>query len=165
MGAWALLVLAFVAWGGFAYLTQLLGAERVEYADLAAVSAQDGERQETASRLRSVVQSTEVERAALEGVVGIPLVDAAETIEASVRSAGVREIQISGASAQQGASKDISSVSVGVSGVGSFTSLVRAVLLLEQLPLPSMLEQFEIAKNENEWRLNARVRLTLSKIQ
>jgi hypothetical protein len=165
MFAWGLLLLAFAAWGGFAYLVIFLGDKRFEYADLAAVSAQDSERQESSTRLRALVQGTEVERAALESVAGVRIVDAAETIEGAVFAAGAREIAISEASVQPANPQGISNVSVGVNATGSFASVMRAVLLLESLPLPSNVEQFEIAQDKEEWRFVARLRLTLANVQ
>lgn len=165
LAVWGILLLSLLAWGGFAYLTSYLGDKRAEYVDLSAVAEQDSDRQESTTRLRALVQGTEVERAAIESVVGVRIVDAAETIEGAVNAAGAREIAISEATAQAPNVQGISSVSIGVSATGSFASLMRAVLLLESLTLPSTLEQFEIAKDQEEWRLVARLRLTLAAVQ
>jgi len=165
LAVWGLLLLSLAAWGGFAYAITYLGKARAEYADLAAVSTQESERHDSLARLRSLVQGTEVERAALESVLGVRIVDAAETVEQAVRAAGGGGIQISEASAQAPNAQGISQVSIGVSASGSFSTLMRAVLLLETLPLPSTLEQFEITKDTKEWRLVARLRLTLANVK
>lgn len=162
---WGLLAVSLAAWGGVAFLVLFIDDKRTEYAELAATSVQDSERQESSARLRSFVQGTEVERAALESIVGVQIVDAAETIESTVQSAGVREIQISEASVQAANPQGISSVSVGVNATGSFAAAMRAILLLESLPLPATVEQFEISKDQEEWRMVARLRLTLANVQ
>lgn len=165
LAVWGILLLAVGAWGGFAYLAIFLGDKRAEYADLKAVAEQESDRSESSARLRALVQGTEVERAAIESVVAVRIVDAAETIEDAVRAAGAREITISEAAAQAPNAQGISSVSIGVSATGSFASLMRAILLLESLTLPSTLEQFEMAKDKEEWRLVVRLKLTLAAVQ
>jgi hypothetical protein len=165
LAIWGILVLALVAWGGFAYLISHLANQRAEYVDRAAVAEQESERNESTARLRALVQGTEVERAAIESVVSVRIVDAAEIIEEAVRAAGAREIEIREASARAPTASGITGVSVGVSATGSFSALVRAILLLETLTLPSTLEQFELSKNEDEWRLIARLRLSLAAVQ
>lgn len=165
VAVWGLLLLSCAAWGGFAYLVLFLEDKRTEYAERAATSVQESERQESSARLRSLVQGTEVERAALESIVGVRIVDAAETIEEAARAAGTHEIEISEASVQAANPQGISIVSVGVNAKGSFAAAMRAILLLESLPLPATVEQFEISKDQEEWRVVARLRLTLANVQ
>jgi hypothetical protein len=165
MVVWGILLLALLSWGGFAYLTLFLEDKRAEYADLKAVSEEESERSESSARLRALVAGTEVERAAIESIAAVRIVDAAETIEKAVRDAGGREIEISEANAGAPNAQGISNVSIGVSAAGPFAALMRAIVLLESLPLPSSIEQFEIAKTEKEWRLVARLRLTLTAVQ
>ena len=165
MMAWGTLVLAIAAWGGCVYLYTSLGTLRFEYADRAILAEQETDRQESSARLRSLVQGTEVERAALESIVGVRIVDAAETVEIALRDAGTQEVEISEANAGAPNTQGISSVSMGVSATGSFASVMRAVLLLESLPLPSTIEQFEIVQNEDKWRMSARLKLSLANVQ
>lgn len=165
IAVWGALVFALSAWGAFVYLTFFLADKRAEYADAKTVAEQNSERSALSARLRALVQGTEVERASIESIASARLVDVAETIEKAVRDAGARGIEISEANASTPNAQGISGVSIGVSATGSFSSLMRAVLLLESLTLPSMLEQFELVKTEKEWRLVARLRLTLAAIQ
>lgn len=163
--AWGLLFLSFAAWGGFVYLTYFLDAKRTDYINLSVLAVEESERQESSTRLRALIQGTEVERAALESVMGVRIVDAAETVEAALDAAGARDITISEANAGAPNTQGISSVSMGVNASGSFTTLMRATLMLEALPLPSMIEQFELSEDKDEWRLVARLRLTLANVQ
>lgn len=163
--AWATLLLAVGAWVGCAYLYISLSKLRFEYADRSILAEQEADRQESSARLRALVQGTEVERAALESIVGVRIVDAAETVEVALRDAGAQEVEISEANASVPNAQGISSVSMGVSATGSFASVMRAVLLLESLPLPSTIEQFEIVKNEERWRMVARLKLLLANVQ
>lgn len=163
--AWGTLLIAIAAWAGCVYMYSSLGKMRFEYADRTILAEQEAERQESSARLRALVQGTEVERAALESIVGVRIVDAAETVEVALRDAGAQEVEISEANAGQPNTQGISSVSMGVSAAGSFASVMRAVLLLESLPLPSTVEQFEIVKNEDKWRMTARLKLSLLNVQ
>lgn len=163
--AWGMLFTAIAAWGGVVYLYTSLNAMRFEYADRVILAEQDANRQESSARLRALIQGTEVERATLESIVSVRIVDAAETVETAVRDAGAQDVQITEANAAAPNSQGISTVSMGVSANGSFASVLRAVRLLESLSLPSTVEQFELVQNEDGWRMVARLRLTLANIQ
>lgn len=163
--AWGALIIAIVAWGGCIYLYSSLDKLRFEYADRSILAEQEADRQESSARLRALVQGTEVERAALESIIGVRIVDAAETVEVALRDAGTQEVEISEANAGAPNTQGISTVSMGVSATGSFASVMRAVLLLESLPLPSTIDQFEIVQNEGKWRMVARLKLSLANVQ
>ncbi len=160
--AYLLFALSILAWGGFGYLVMFLHADRASYADAAIIAADTSEREESAARLRATIQGTEVERAALESVISVSIVDAAEIIEGAVKSAGASDVKITEATAQKTSPQKLSTVAIGVNASGSFVSLVRAASLLEALPVPATIDRVEIAKNDKQWRLTARLTVTLA---
>lgn len=161
--AWGVLGVAILSWGGFAFFVHTLNTARVAYADSAAIYEAESLRGEGATRLRAIVRDSEAERAALESIVRISLLDAAETIEAAGRTAGATNVSIGEASpGSSSASQKLSTYTFVVNAQGSFASLTRAVSLLEALPLPALVEQFEISKTDTTWRLTARLRTTLA---
>jgi len=160
--AWGMLVLALLAWGAFGFAVLKMNSDRAGYVDAAIIAREESARGENATRLHSTIQSSAVERAALEGVVGVTILDAVETIEAAARDAGASEVKIGEASTQNTSAQKLSTVSVVLTASGSFIAIVRAVSLLETLPLPSVVESFEISKTETTWRLTTRLRVTLA---
>lgn len=155
-------VLAVLSWGGFWYIYTTLGSDRMGYADAVATAEAESARGENMVRLRSAVQGTEAERAALEAIVGVKILDAVENIETAARDAGASQVTIGEAALTSSAPGKLASFSVSVNADGSFVALVRAVRLFETLAIPATLERFDISKGERDWHLNARLRVTLS---
>lgn len=160
--AWGFLILALLAWGGFAYMVKSLGDARHAYADAVVIAQQESERGEMVQRLRAVVQSTQVERASLEGSVSATILQAVQTIEAAGQAAGASNVTIGGANPVANPPKGLAVYSIAVTAQGSFASLMRTVALFETLPIPSTIEQFEIGKGEKNWNLTARLQVTIA---
>lgn len=160
--ALGLLLLAIGAWCGFGYLVTLVHADRASYANAASSAAQESARGESTARLHSTIQGTEVERAALESIIRVSIVDAVETIEMALKQAGASDIQIGEATPLTTSPQGLFTVSVVVTAGGSFVALLRAAGILEVLPVPSQMEQFEISKTDKAWRLSARLKVTLA---
>ncbi|MEK7155851.1 MAG: hypothetical protein AAB734_03135 [Patescibacteria group bacterium] len=160
--AWGMLALAVAAWGACGYFAMIVQGDRTEYTSASARAEEESMREENAARLRSTIQGTEIERAALESLVGVTILDAVETIEAAAKQAGASDVKIGEASTQSTSTQKLSSVSVTVTASGSFVAVMRAVALLETLPLPSTIEQFDLSKSDSAWRLTARLRVTLA---
>jgi hypothetical protein len=155
-------ILAALSWGGFWYIYATLGSDRLAYADAVATAEAESSRGENLVRLRSAVQSTEAERAALEAIVGVTILDAVENIETAARDAGASDVAIGEATLAASTPGKLSTFTVGVSANGSFVALVRAVRLFETISIPATLERFDITEGEKDWHLNARLRVTLS---
>ncbi len=158
--ALALALLAVCAWVGFGFLLTMLHKERAAYAETALSSEEVQMREESAARLRATIQSTESERAQLESVIGVSIIQIAETIEAVGKQAGASSVTIGEATPISVPAPNIGGVAVVLNAQGSFVSLMRFVTLLEVLPIPSLLDQVEIAKVDKDWRLVARLRVT-----
>lgn len=160
--AWGMMMVMLAAWGGFGALFWSLEGDRAEYAEAAAQTEEESAHGETIARLHSTIQSTEAERTALESLVNVSILDAVKTIEAAVKQAGASDVKIGDASAQAATAQKLSNVSVVVTASGSFAAVMRAVSLLETVPLPAAIEQFDVSKSDDVWHLSARLRVTLA---
>jgi hypothetical protein len=160
----SILTLAIGAWGGFWFLTYTLYGDRTEYATALAESQENSTRGEAAVRLRTLIRESEAERAMLEDVFNITILEAVETIEATGRSAGARSVTIGSATPLPASptQKGLTNVSIVVNAEGSFGALMRAVSLFEVMPVPSVVEHFEITKRDASWDLTARLRTTIA---
>ncbi|OGG72829.1 hypothetical protein A3A38_02570 [Candidatus Kaiserbacteria bacterium RIFCSPLOWO2_01_FULL_53_17] len=160
--AWGGLAIALTLWGAFGFLLYNLSGERAELARARDAAREEGLRGESAARLRATIQDSEAERAALESVVRVPILEAVEAIESAGKKAGAAEVSIGNASPSAGMPAGVMAVSVVVNARGSFAALVRMLNVLETLPIPSTLEQFELEKVDSSWRLTARLRLIVA---
>lgn len=160
--AWGMLGVALFAWGGFAYMVSNVYAERAKYVTAALAYEEESLRGESATRLRVAVRDTESERTALTNAISISLLDVAETIEAAGYDAGATKVSIGEATPIAKPPKNLSIYTFVVNAEGSFVALMRALYLLESLPIPSSIEQYEIAKTDKTWRLSARLKTTLA---
>lgn len=160
--AWFVLLLSLASWGGYVYLLQTLSADRAAYATALEEKKQEELRQQSTTRIQAAVRDTEVERAALDALIKVPIVDAVDIIEAAGRAAGARSVSIGGATPAGSTAKELSPVSVIVNVEGTFPALMRALSLFERLPIPSVVEQFDVRSTENGWALSARVKLLIA---
>lgn len=164
------LLLALVLWGVFAYLVLTLPRERAQYVEALTVSSQEAVRAESASRVKAIIQDTEVERAALLSLLQVPLIDAIKIVEDAARAAGVRTVTIGeatpvAAKSPSPAAPPTTRVAIVVQAEGTFPALVRTVSLLETLSIPSMLDGFDMEETKDGWRLTARLTLAVAHIQ
>ncbi len=159
---WSLVLLTLVAWGGFGFLTWQLHAERTSYVQALSETVSKSARDEAMTRLRATLQASAYERAALEKIVGVSILNAVEVIEEAGRSAGATGVTIGEATPITGTAQKIGGVTIVVNATGSFTALMRTVSLFETLPIPATVEMFEVSKGESTWRLTARIRVTLN---
>ena len=88
----ASILLALTLWGVFGYMVLMLPQERARYVEALTVSSQEAVRAESSTRVRAIVQDTEVERAALLSLLQVPLIDAVKTVEDAARAGGVRTV-------------------------------------------------------------------------
>lgn len=166
----ASLLLAIILWGAFGYLVFMLPRERAEYAEALAVSAQEAVRAESSSRVKAIIQDTEVERAALLSLLQVPLIDAIKIVEDAARAAGASQVSIGEATPlsvknPSPAPPPTTHVAVVVQAQGTFPALLRAVSLFETLTIPSTLDGFDLEKTEKGWRLTARLTLAVAQLQ
>lgn len=158
-----MLFVAIAAWTGYAGLIYMLSQERIAYTETVARVEEEEFRGERAARVRTSVQSTVAGRAALEELVNITLLQAIEVIEQAGAAAGMQDASI-GAATPASAPEGMTAYTFVVDGTGSFGSVMRAVMLLETLPIPAALEEFHLGRDEREssWRLSAKVRVLIA---
>ena len=159
--AFALLIVAIGMWGGVWFLVSTLSHERLAYADTLSLSQQEDTRGETAARVHASAEATEIERAALQNLVSVSIVQAVDTMEKAGRDAEAHDVAVSDATLLAVAG-GLSQYSIAINASGSFAAIMRTVSLFETLPFPASLEQFDISKNDKEWRITAHVRVVLA---
>ncbi len=155
-----MIVVAVLAWTGFGLFVQRISSDRAEYADALSRAEQDSVRGDSAARVRSTVESSVDERAALERLFAISILEAVEIVEQAVAAAGARDVVIEDASSSS-SEGDLSAVTLVVNANGSFAAISRAVSLLETLPIPASLEGLEMENidDSNLWRLTGRIKI------
>lgn len=156
-----MVLLAAAAWCGFAALAWQISNERFQYAELSLRAEAAAERGESAARLHTLVQSTAPERARLESVVGVSILDAVEMIERAGNESGI-SVTINEATPLGTTPQGLSTVGVALAAEGSFPALMRTLSLLEVLPFPATIEQFDLTKSDKNWRLSARLKIITS---
>lgn len=161
-GAWLILLLSVAAWVGFGAFVWLLKSERVTHASLLEERAIEQVREDSQSRVKTLVRDTLQERESLASAVRMPVVGAVEIIEAAGRDAGARDVVIVEATPQTLTNKELSAVSVTVQAEGSFAALAKAVSLFETLPLASTVENVHFEYVKDAWRLTVRLRVVLA---
>jgi len=159
--AWPLLIVALLSWGGYWYATTMLSDARAAYASKLEESEQQKTREQSLTRVQSVIRDTEAERAAIERLISVSVVQAVDIVEAAGEAAGGKSVEIVSASPAT-APKELSGLSIVVTMEGTFPALMRAVSLFESLPIPSVVETVDIEKSEGMWRLTARLKLFLA---
>lgn len=159
-----MLLAAIVAWTGFGGLIFQVANERADYAEALSRSEEEATRGESAARLRTSVESTEAERAALESLLNISILRAVEVIEQAGRAAGASDVRIGEATPVSSEAGKVATVSIVVNASGSFATIMRTIALFETLPIPATLQQFELEKIDkaNTWRLTVRLRVLLA---
>lgn len=158
-----MVLVAILAWTGFGAFVSRIGSDRAEYANALSTAESDSLRGDSAARVRSLIDSSTEERAALERIVALSVLQAVEVVEQAVRAAGARDVVIEDASTQS-ADAGLSAVSIVVNANGSFATIAKAAALLETLPIPASLEGLEMESVDDgkSWRLTARLRILMA---
>lgn len=163
--SYALILLAFFAWGALAWATSALSAAALASASNA-VSAQQAQNQLSyQKRIAALALDTKTERDTLERAAGSDVVAIVNALENSDPS-GKLGLKVNDAQ-QEGTGVTIpggtlNEVSFLVEATGSFQALMREISALEHLPLPSLVEQVELGRLTGQgarWHLSAHVRL------
>lgn len=156
-----LLALALCAWAGIGYALYAVMDAGTELQTLSEVSTQTSAKQTTAARLHSIMRQSADDRAALNEFVSSDIVHLVDVVSATGDAAGVT-FAISEASPDNKVAPPLSAVAVVASASGTFTKLVRAVALVQTIPAPVSLDQFELRHSSgtgNTWQLSMRLHL------
>lgn len=165
--AWVALGAALVAWVGVAFFAWTIMQHESEYAARREAAQQAVVREDARVRARALAQDTESARTHLEELLNVDVVSAVDVIETAGKAAKVA-MELGGAESETNFSQPqsgiVKAVGFGVSGQGTFPSLMHAIELFETLPLPSTLERFDLQYTPGggktpSWHLDARVRV------
>jgi len=147
--AWFVLTLGVLAWVGVYYFADTISQEKGERAGILANAQQSSTLQAAAARTHSLVAGTVSERQALSGLFPTDVTSIAGAIAEAGKSAGVA-LQLSNAmpeasgAANSSGPSPVNAVDFDVEGQGSFASLMRALALLEALPIPTSIQRLDI---------------------
>jgi hypothetical protein len=162
-----MLLIALSALSGVAYLAHDVLAEAHARAQTAADSEQAATRTALNERLRALAQDTEETRAQLEALAGRDVVSIIDTIE-SVGGASATRLTVSSAlSGGEGVSvpggTEMRPIIFVLEIEGSYASTVHAVSLLENLSLPSFIDQVSLRRaaegGAQRWHATVHVRV------
>lgn len=167
--SWLALLVALVLWGCFAaFAWEIVEEESARDSNLAQTQ-QEGVEQATLLRVRALARETERERALLDEIADRDIVEVLSIVEGVSRDAGIPvKIGESLSANASDSSAELRNASLVVEAQGSFPQVIRAIGLLETLPLPSSivelhLEELPAGANTKtktpQWR--AVVRLTI----
>lgn len=161
--AWGMLALVVLLWCAALYAAYRLSDMKNDLLLLRADAAQALEKSAAAARVSALVSQTAAERQELSARTQLDLLHVVDMIEAAGKDAGV-SLNIGNASPLSG-SRDalpgtLTPVAFVVQADGAFSNLVRAVALLETLPLPVALgdvewERESSASGRRTWHLTA----------
>ncbi len=142
----------------------------VQHARITARSQKSAEsiRAAAALRLKSLYASSEADRTALDTLLRVDAITAADTLTAAGNRAGVTlHIQAAGESQAGDAAAVLNSAAFDILGEGSYGALLRVVSQLENIPMPMRVSDLELSHSAPEkgtpmWTLRARVVFTTS---
>jgi hypothetical protein len=154
------------------YLHTYVVQTATQYQVRASAARNSSAREAAQARVRALTTETAVKRTALKEFVQADPIAAAKAIEAVGVTARIA-LKVSGASPEiipisaAAAAHPLKAVGFVIEATGTFAGIMKALHLLETLPLPITLVQFDIAqvptdasqKGIPQWRLNARMRL------
>ena len=169
------MLVAALALAGVVYFASIVLGEKSSYAARVGSADQALAQAAAQARMHALVQDSVPERTRLEGLLGVGLLTAADAVEFAGKSAGVK-LEVSDAAPEgtivfPGKSAPLYAVGFVVGADGTFSALIRALELLQALPLPTTLESLDISRTpigtgadvaRVPWHLNARVRLLTS---
>ncbi len=164
---WALAILAVLSWCAFGYAAFRLhaSAQALEAQKMSAIES--GARSASALRIEEVLDETTTERAVLAGVLSPELLAIADMIEAVGPLSGA-ELSIGNATRQSDVGSPdapIHVVTVVARAEGTFAEIIHALALLETLPAPVSLDEFELehaSQKGASWDATIRLRIFTS---
>lgn len=162
-GSWVILGLAACAWVGVVFFIWTIENQKGDLAASQSSARSLEDRRASASKLQSLVRETTDSRARLDSIANVDVASMVDTIDAVGKDAGVY-IQIGQASPDATKDSVVHSVTFQLTAEGSFVSIQRVAALLQTLPIPASLEQFQFNLADagtplGVWHMSARIRL------
>jgi len=165
-GSWTLLGLAACLWIAVIFFAWTIEGEKDTLASSQTSAKAREEQQSRTTQLQSLVRETKDARAQLDALAHVDVVSMVDAIDMVGKDAGVY-IQIGQAVPEAAKNSSVHAVNFGVSADGSFAALLRAVALLQTLPIPASFEQVQFSYTGGEstpgtsasWHMSARIRI------
>lgn len=167
--AWFMLCLALIAVGLVGFFAWTISTDQTDRLAHAEKNRKAALEKASAIRTHALVRDTEKQRTELNTLLDVDVVSAAYMIEAVGKSAGVA-IKLGDAVPENipssSGSMPLKAVGFVVEADGKFSALMRAMRLLETLPLPSTLTSFDIehvpasaGSRSDQWHMNVSVHI------
>ncbi len=160
--AWPVLLIAIAAWVGVWYFNSYIGQMDHDYKESAAAVARRTAQENSAAHLHLLLVQTHDQRSELDSLVGTDLISIVDTLDRAGRAAGV-QIEIQNTSQVATASKNSGTVASALAFViqasGTFEQITHVLDLLNVLPTPSTIEQYDLDHSSGGWVLHARMRI------
>jgi hypothetical protein len=171
--AWLTVTAALVAWGAFAMFARNIISQEREIKSRATDTEMVAARESAALRLHALVRDTKNAREELDGLAKSEVLEVADAIESVGKFARVK-VKIGGATPESSAQQldgipSLRALDFRVEAEGAFAALMHAVLLFENLPALSSIQNLEFTRIESDgtaaktkipiWRLSVRIRV------
>lgn len=163
---WVTLCLAITAWAGAILFAWLLLAMVQDRSILAGNSERTISKQATAAKMRALARDTIVERRLLDKKANVDVLSAVDAIESVGKISGA-EVRVSDAQKEPTitGNPSVNIVAFSVEAQGTFSAVMRALAMLETLPLPVSIRQFDLGRSSDNgsdagmWRLSLQLSL------
>ena len=169
--AWSFLVLGIASWGGVYYFWYTMQASLASYADSMRARAEQSNSSGITARLHTILRDTVDDRMTLDTIMNLDPVKITTLVDAKASSAHVL-IKMSNATANTNPSenKSVSVQSFGfvASASGTFSEVMKALIVLERLPAAISIDTIDIALDQNSttkgplahaWHMSAHVQV------
>src|SRR5437764_591140 len=141
--AFVALACACLAWVGVYFFAQVIAHDQTTRAQLVAKSQENSLRQAGLARVQSLLTDTANERQALAEIFPQDAFSVAGLVTEAGKASNVA-LKVSNANPEGDAGNGLSTVGLTVQAQGTFESLMHALKILEALPVPSMVQHFDI---------------------
>ncbi len=166
-------LLAVLAWTAIWYIGNNILDEASSRAAIASTAQAQSDRAAYTQRLTALVADTQQDRAALENVSNVNIVSIVTMIEGVRTKTGiavkVENAQPQGAAAALPGGGSVNSFAFAVVADGTFAQIMNTIQVLEDLPVPSSVQQLEIAHtgdpaNSGGWHMSAHMQVYTTSI-
>ncbi len=172
--AWALLAAAVAAWCAVGFLVASIQSAVALHQTQVSQAGYSSSLNSQVSGLRALIAATATNRAELNAIAVVDPASLADMITSAGESSGIH-IAITDANSLSGAptiptagASPTQAFSFIANSTGSFASMMYAVALLESLPAPSVVQQFQLTESPNApgapagkplWQMNAQIKV------
>lgn len=162
-------LLAALAWTGIWYIGNDILDQASSRATLASSAQAQSDRAAYTQRLAALVADTQQDRTALENISSLNIVSIVTMIEGVSTKTGiavkVENAQPQGAATALPNGGSLSNFAFTVAAEGTFAQVMSTIQALENLPVPSSIQQLEITHGSGDtgksgtWHLDARIQV------